>query len=217
MRTTNTTASSTSNPQCFGCGKCCEATALKRCTRCMRAVYCSRECQVGDWAIQKHKGSFAPNLLAHAMDNIHRLDVSHKMALIASGQSDLVSNCNINQTMCRITCPDVQTFIGGATVEYSNLQSKIRYGLKTGEQALSKIQGNCMTTFTDGQCGVDLGVDSLCAAQQLWPGVFTVNSCFGLHVVTSWTMPLTGQDSSRDGEGCTGSNVPGFSNRWRTQ
>jgi hypothetical protein len=60
-------------------------------------------------------------LLAYAIDNIHPL-VSHKMALIASGQSDLVPNCNINQTLCRITCPDVQTFIGGATVEYSNLQ-----------------------------------------------------------------------------------------------
>jgi hypothetical protein len=44
-------------------------------------------------------------LLAYAIDNIHRLDVSHKMALIASGQSDLVPNCNINQTLCRITRP----------------------------------------------------------------------------------------------------------------
>jgi len=37
------------------CRYCCEANATKVCAKCQQANYCSKECQVNDWKLYKHK------------------------------------------------------------------------------------------------------------------------------------------------------------------
>ncbi|CAF5022111.1 unnamed protein product, partial [Rotaria sp. Silwood1] len=37
------------------CRYCCEANASKVCSRCQQAHYCSKECQINDWKLYKHK------------------------------------------------------------------------------------------------------------------------------------------------------------------
>jgi hypothetical protein len=37
------------------CRYCCEANASKICSRCHEAPYCSKECQITDWKLYKHK------------------------------------------------------------------------------------------------------------------------------------------------------------------
>ncbi|CAF1396717.1 unnamed protein product [Adineta ricciae] len=37
------------------CRYCCEADASKLCGKCQRARYCSKECQINDWKLYKHK------------------------------------------------------------------------------------------------------------------------------------------------------------------
>ncbi|CAF1212103.1 unnamed protein product [Rotaria magnacalcarata] len=37
------------------CRYCCEANASKTCSRCQQAQYCSKECQIMDWKLYKHK------------------------------------------------------------------------------------------------------------------------------------------------------------------
>ena len=41
------------NPPCDYCGK---QGGVKKCTQCLSAYYCSKECQVGDWKKGGHKG-----------------------------------------------------------------------------------------------------------------------------------------------------------------
>ena len=37
------------------CRYCCEANATKLCAKCQQANYCSKECQINDWKLYKHK------------------------------------------------------------------------------------------------------------------------------------------------------------------
>ncbi|CAF4121941.1 unnamed protein product [Rotaria sordida] len=37
------------------CRYCCEANASKVCSKCQQAHYCSKECQINDWKLYKHK------------------------------------------------------------------------------------------------------------------------------------------------------------------
>jgi hypothetical protein len=47
---------------------------------------------------------------------------------------------------------------------------------------MAEVRGNCQDKFVrDHVCGVDIGVETLCAALNMWKNVFTVNSCSGFH------------------------------------
>jgi hypothetical protein len=72
----------------------------------------------------------------------------------------------------------VKSFIRGVQQEYQQLL-QIR-DMSTKEAC--QVQGNCMLSFTDSESyGLDMGVQSLCLALNMWPGVFTTCSCSGLH------------------------------------
>jgi hypothetical protein len=117
-------------------------------------------------------------LLPEAMDHIHRLDVDVKMNLIFSGQAHKVPNANINQTITKVSCPDTATLLASAKEELRRIEELSEMAI---EEA-SSIPGSEQNSYTDHpRYGLDIGVQTLCLALNLWPGVFTVNSCSGLH------------------------------------
>jgi hypothetical protein len=53
-------------------------------------------------------------------------------------------------------------------------------------------RGSTQTDFVDHRFGLDIGVETLCLALNLWRGVYTVNSCSGLHAGANIKSPHNG-------------------------
>jgi len=178
--------------QCHGCGNDFEKPSLKRCTACKRVYYCSKSCQAKDYKKpMKHKQCCHPNLLSLAMDNIRRLPVDQKAENIAAGNVHLVPNSHFCQTVAKVSCPSVSDFLQCARREYVLVRDKLCFTKKASEAAM--CAGNCQYDLVDqNRYGLDVGVEALCAAINMWPGVYTISSCSGLHA-GAW-MP-TGPDS----------------------
>ena len=64
-------AAADAEPVCFSCGKTARAAGcdqnLRACSKCQKAKYCSRECQLADWNEGGHKG------LCKQMSVLHNL------------------------------------------------------------------------------------------------------------------------------------------------
>jgi hypothetical protein len=165
---------------CHGCGEIFESKDLKRCTKCKRVYYCSQPCQAMDWkAPRKHKAMCQEGLLALALDNIYRLPAELKMSLLAKGMRELVPNHQFCQTVAKISCPDLDTFLDRALEEFKLLRTDF---LETTAQKAAQVKGNCLDFFVqDNRYGVDPGVEALVAALSLWPDIYTVNSCSAIH------------------------------------
>lgn len=179
--------------QCHGCGQ--DFEDLKRCTACNRVFYCSKECQKRDFRKSgNHKQCCHPDLLSLAMDNIKRLPVDEKMRLNMTGQAHLIPNSQFSQTVAKVSCPSVADFIECANKEYALVRDKLYWRVPAEKAA--QYPGNSQSDFVeDNRYGLDVGVASLCAAINMWPGVYTINSCSNLHAGTWIRNPLV-QDFS---------------------
>jgi len=167
--------------QCHGCGNDFEKESLKRCTACKRVFYCNRDCQAKDYRKPRnHKQCCHPDLLSLAMDNIRRLPLDTKFLYNITQQLDLIPNSHFCQTVTKMSCPSVSDFIQCARREYKLVRDELCWN-KTPTEA-SLYPGNSQSELIEhNRYGVDLGVEALCAAINMWPGVYTINSCSGLH------------------------------------
>lgn len=179
--------------QCHGCGQDFEKPSLKRCTACKRVYYCSKSCQAKDYRKpMRHKQCCHPNLLSLAMDNIRRLPVDQKLQHMAAGNAHLVPNSHFCQTVAKVSCPSVSEFLQCARREYILVRDKLCFNKTASEAAM--CEGNCQYDLVDqNRYGLDVGVEALCAAINMWPGVYTINSCSGLHA-GAWMPSTAGPD-----------------------
>lgn len=127
-----------------------------------------------------HKQHCHPDFLALAMDNVRRLKPEEKMMLTAAGKQHAVPNSHFCQTVARMSCVSVSDFIKCVEREYVLVRDKLCYNVSPTEAA--KYPGNTQRDLVEeNMYGLDVGVEALCAAINMWPGVYTVNSCSGLH------------------------------------
>lgn len=178
-------------PQCHGCGNFFPPDKLKKCTRCKRVHYCSKKCQSLDWKGKRlHAKSCQPGLLEHAMNNLPLLSMEQKIQLggFEMGSEDNhVPNKNINQTINKVSCVSVSELLDVAEKELSRI--KILSSMTTDEVA--DMPRPNRLEHVNYRHGLDDGVETLCLALNLWPGVATVNSCSGLHRC-AWLQPTEG-------------------------
>lgn len=162
---------------CHGCGE--QHLDLKLCDHCKRVSYCSRECQMVDWKKPYfHKKSCRAHLLDIAMNNIYRLALEEKFALMMQGKSP--PNGNVNQTMAKVSCPNASALLDCAEQELGTLEEICTMP----SNIAAGMGGNCQDQHTDHPgYGLDVGVETLCLALSLWPGVYTVTSCSSLHAM----------------------------------
>lgn len=165
--------------ECFGCGKLFSLENLKACGTCMGAYYCGQDCQMIDWRKPRnHKCRCMPALVESAMNHPRRLPRDFEGHLRSNGQFHLIPNSHINQTLCRVICPDLGVFIEGMMEEYEELLFMCTLPV---HEAL-ETPGDVFDGFVDRrEYGFDLGVQSICLALNLWPGIRTTSSCSGIH------------------------------------
>lgn len=166
--------------QCHGCGRLATEEELKKCARCKRVFYCDKSCQSSDW--RTHKRQCMEGLLEAALNNLRRSSMSmcEKTQLLLSGQGHLVPNGFLNQTMAKVGCPTAAEFLSSASAELEEIISISQMSI---EQARGTA-GNSLTAYVEHErWGLDPGVHSLCLSLNMWPGVFTIESCSGLHAL----------------------------------
>ena len=185
-------------PQCHGCGNFAqENNEMIQCQRCLRVAYCSTNCQkFDDDSPRYHSLEYChPNLLSLAMHNIHNLDYDTKRTLMNQGKHEQLPNRNLNQTMAVMKLPsiskstatrhdagnvDMLQILQQANVELNRMRRISLY--MEEEHFIQSPQGNCQLTYMDHQrWGLDVGVETLCVALNLWDGVYTFCSCSGAH------------------------------------
>jgi len=172
-------------PQCHGCGNFFPADQLKKCTRCQRVHYCSKSCQKMDWVAPRfHKKSCQPGLLDIAMNNLPQLSMEEKVKLgvLNLGSDNKVPNNNINQTINQVSCENISEILDAADKEIRRIG---RLSLMPKED-IEETPGHNREEHVNYKYGLDDGVETLCLALNLWPGVATVNSCSGLHRNACW-------------------------------
>ena len=119
------------------------------------------------------------DLLALAMNNLYRLPVHEKMSLAAQGKHTLIPNSGFCQTVAKVSCPSLAAFITNAYEEIDLLREHF---FDQSEKEAFEYPGNTLTTYVEEhRYGLDAGVEALVAAINLWPNVYTVNSCSGVH------------------------------------
>lgn len=113
------------------------------------------------------------------MSNLERMSPEEKMQLMSTDRLELIPNAHFSQTLNQISCDSVVKLLNEASNELKKIAVLL---LEQSTAGASQSQGN-----TEGRgsfsnhFGLDVGVETLCLALNMWPGVYTVDSCSGLH------------------------------------
>jgi len=118
------------------------------------------------------------------MNNLPQLSMEEKVKLgvLNLGSDNKVPNNNINQTINQVSCENISEILDAADKEIRRIG---RLSLMPKED-IEETPGHNREEHVNYKYGLDDGVETLCLALNLWPGVATVNSCSGLHRNACW-------------------------------
>ena len=193
------------------------------CRRCLRVRYCSNDCQTLDKNHPRcHLTSYCyPDLLRLSMNHIRHVTFDTKRQLIQQGQDEKLPNRNLNQTMSTMKLPssvsasasdmssvealdiDITNILHQARMELNRIRNICLY--MEQEHCIDSPQGNCQVTYmnddeSDYKWGLDVGVETLCVALNLWENVYTFCSCSGAHETATTTHHHSSSETTTEKE-----------------